>query len=94
MALKVLNISQLPKALADSHLKNRDKGVLSALSLSEFGKQVTIDYLVEHSDDGRTTVRSAISSLEKHGYLFRKRERNEAGIYESTNWIVDCSGSL
>lgn len=56
MALKVLNINQLPKALADSHLKNRDKGVLSALSLSEFGKQVTIDYLVEHSDDGRTTV--------------------------------------
>ncbi len=92
MTLKVLNAQQLPTALEDSRLKNRDKGVLSTLVLTAFGKKVTENYLIEHSNDGRTTVRSAISNLEKYGYLFRERERNETGTYESTNWIVDCSG--
>lgn len=33
MTLKVLNAQQLPTALEDSQLKNRDKGVLSTLVL-------------------------------------------------------------
>lgn len=94
MTLKVLNAQQLPTALEDSRLKNRDKGVLSTLVLTAFGKKVTENYLIEHSNDGRTTVRSAISNLEKYRYLFRERERNATGTYESTNWIVDCSGKV
>lgn len=94
MTLKVLNKECLPISLSDPKLKNRDKGVLSTLVLNDFGEKVTIDSLIKQSADGRTTIHSALESLEKFGYLHRERERNVNGIFGSTKWTVDCLGRL
>lgn len=94
MTLKVLNKENLPSSLEDSRLKNRDKGALSTLVLNNSGKEVTVDYLIKQSNDGRTTIQSALSRLEKLGYLHRERERTSNGVFGSSEWIVDCLGQL
>lgn len=94
MSLTVEHRENLSGALVNPKLSYRAKGILAFLTLLGDSDDISIDFLLTNSSEGRTAVRSALSTLEKNGFLRVTRNRDERGAYGSANWLVDCSGEL
>lgn len=79
--------------LRDTRLTLKAKGIMTTLLSLPDDWVFTEPWLVSQSNDGITSVRSALSELESFGYLVRTRERDENGrmgdsiydIYEDPN---------
>lgn len=79
--------------MSNHHLRNRNlslkaKGLLSLmLSLPE-DWDYTLAGLAHICKDGLSSIRAGISELESHGYLCRKRLRNEKGQLTDTEYTI------
>ncbi|MEV7815593.1 MULTISPECIES: helix-turn-helix domain-containing protein [Streptomyces] len=79
------------KAVRDTRLSRRARGLLVELLSHRDGYGVSIELLVKQGPEGRDAIRGALDELEKHGYLHRTRERDEKtgrlgnAVYEVTD---------
>lgn len=79
--------------MSNHHLRNRTlslkaKGLLSLmLSLPE-GWDYTLAGLAHICRDGLSSIRATIGELEEHGYLRRRRLRNEKGQLTDTEYTI------
>ncbi|MGX4631297.1 DnaD domain protein [Carnobacterium divergens] len=74
--------------LKDEKLSLKSKGLLAyMLSLPDdwvfYEKE-----LINHSTDGRDSVRKGLRELEEHGYLVRERARDDRGKLQGTDWLL------
>lgn len=74
--------------LKDEKLSLKSKGLLAyMLSLPDdwvfYEKE-----LINHSTDGRDSIRKGLKELEEHGYLVRERARDDRGKLQGTDWLL------
>lgn len=78
--------TMVPNAwLRDDQLSWSARGIAAFLCSHDPGFQLSIDYLVRHSSQGREAVTSALAELERVGYLKRYRGR-EKGRFGRIKW--------
>jgi hypothetical protein len=74
--------------IRDSRLSWKSKGVMSyLLSLPEDWK-IYISELKSHSSDGETSLRSALTELEKYGYLRRVQLKEDDGKFSGSKYEI------
>ena len=79
------NTTRIPIGVAqDVQLSYRAIGVLAAILA---GAKISAESLSGESTEGRDAVRSALTELEKAGYLVRERIRNERSELENRSYI-------
>lgn len=74
--------------LRDARLSRRARGLLAELMSHRIGWEVTLDSLVASGPEGRDALRSAIDELVTCGYLQVRRERDELGRVQGTNYTI------
>ena len=72
----------------DKRLSWKAKGLLSTMLSLPDNWNYTIEGLATLSDDGIKATNSGLNELEKCGYLIRRQQRNEAGHYGVTEYII------
>lgn len=75
-------------ALRDRRLSRRARGLLAELLSHCDGFGISIQSLVAAGPEGRDAIRAALTELEEHGYLVRKRERREDGTLGGTQYYI------
>ncbi|MER6030668.1 hypothetical protein [Streptomyces sp. NPDC001851] len=63
----------------DTRLSYRAKGIFGYVSTHRDGWQVTVAELVRRGREGIDAVTTGLKQLERHGFLYRTRERNPNG---------------
>jgi len=79
--------------MSNHHLKNRNlslkaKGMLSQILSFPDNWEFSLRGLATLSTDGLESTRSAISELEKAGYIIRKQNRRENGSFASIEYTI------
>ena len=79
--------------MSNHHLKNRNlslkaKGMLSQILSFPDNWEFSLRGLATLSTDGLESTRSAISELEKAGYIIRKQSRRENGSFASIEYTI------
>lgn len=74
----------LDALLQDPKISWKAKGIAAYILSCGDRTRINQDELVRKARNGRESVRSALTELEKHGYIERKRER-ESGRYVGVN---------
>ena len=72
----------------DKRLSWKAKGLLSTMLSLPDDWNYTIEGLATLSDDGIKATNTGLNELEKCGYLIRRQQRNEAGHYGVTEYII------
>lgn len=81
------HFTTIPNAwIRDPRLSLKAKGLLAQLMSHSPGWSVTIRSLAEANGCGKDLVASAISELERFGYLSRRQERSDNGQFSETVW--------
>jgi len=81
------HFTTIPNAwIRDPRLSLKAKGLLAQLMSHSPGWSVTIRSLAEANGCGKDLVASAISELERFGYLTRRQERSDDGRFSETVW--------
>lgn len=84
----------IPNAwVRDPRITLKAKGLLVQLMSHSPGWAVTIRSLADANGCGRDLITSAISELEKCGYLIRRQERTENGQFGETVWQTSEPGT-
>lgn len=77
------------RILCDADLTLKAKGLFAYMWSQRDDWDFYVTELVKHSKAGRDQVMSALDELEKHGYLFRSRNRNELGqLTNKSTWLL------
>lgn len=72
----------------DKRLSWKAKGLLSTMLSLPDDWNYTIEGLAKLSDDGIKATNTGLNELEKYGYLIRRQQRNEAGHFGVTEYII------
>jgi hypothetical protein len=77
-------------AIRDKRLSRKARGLLVEILSHRDGWGISMASLVAAGPEGKDAIRTALVELEKHGYLNRRRERDELGrlgdpVYEVTD---------
>lgn len=87
--LKTNNFTVLSNSLIrDATLSWKARGLFVYLFSQPEDWQFFETELVNHSIDGRSSMRAGIAELENKGYLRRKRTRDEKGRMKTSEWII------
>ncbi|MEV5010053.1 hypothetical protein [Streptomyces sp. NPDC055692] len=77
----------------DSKLSFKAKGIFGYVSTHRDGWQVTVAELVRRGREGVDAVATGLHQLERHGFLYRTRERNPDGtLGQALYFITDLPG--
>ncbi|MFF1626490.1 hypothetical protein [Streptomyces sp. NPDC058272] len=77
----------------DSRLPFKAKGIFGYVSTHRDGWQVTLAELVRRGREGVDAVTTGLHQLERHGFLYRTRERNPDGtLGQALYFITDLPG--
>lgn len=74
--------------LQDESLSWKARGVFAYLYAQHNDWEFYETEVMKHATDGRDSLRSALKELTKHGYLIRKRNRDEQGRVRSSDWLI------
>ncbi len=69
-------------------LSNKARGLLCTMLSLPPKWDFTVEGLSHICKDGQAGIRTQLDELEKHGYLVRKRVRNELGQLKDTDYII------
>lgn len=72
----------------DSRLSFKAKGLFGYVSTHRDGWQVTVAELVRRGREGIDAVTTGLKQLERHGFLYRTRERNPNGTLGQTLYFI------
>ncbi|MFH9967678.1 hypothetical protein ACH4PR_41005 [Streptomyces mirabilis] len=72
----------------DSRLPFKAKGIFGYVSTHRDGWQVTVAELVRRGREGVDAVTTGLKQLERHGFLYRTRERNADGTLGQTLYVI------
>jgi hypothetical protein len=79
--------TQIPNAwLRDERLSLKAKGLLAQLLSHSIGWSVTTRSLAISNGCGRDAITTAVKELEDAGYLTRRQERTENGVFSEAVW--------
>lgn len=79
----------------DPRISFKAKGIFGLISTHKDGFGLSLESIAASSTDGISAVRTGLQELERHRYLVRERERNEAGQLKQTRyWITDMPDGL
>lgn len=67
----------------------RAKGIALVLLSKPDNWNIKISYLMNLSGEGEKTIRTALQELAAHGFMMRKRERNDKGHLRTVTLIAD-----
>ncbi|MFD5074526.1 hypothetical protein [Streptomyces sp. NPDC058371] len=74
----------------DARLSFKAKGIFGYVSTHRDGWQVTVAELVRRGREGVDAITTGLHQLERHGFLYRTRERNPDGtLRQSLYFITD-----
>ncbi|MEU8623195.1 hypothetical protein [Streptomyces sp. NPDC048623] len=83
------------RALRDRRLSRRAKGLLAEILTHRDGFGVSEASLVAAGPEGRDAIRTALTELERYGYLHRYQERDELGrLGEAVFEVTDMPEGL
>ncbi|MGW2492365.1 hypothetical protein ACWCV9_34875 [Streptomyces sp. NPDC001606] len=72
----------------DSRLSYKAKGIFGYVSTHRDGWQVTVAELVRRGREGVDAVTTGLKQLERHGFLYRTRERNTDGTLGQALYFI------
>ncbi|MGI5144198.1 hypothetical protein [Streptomyces sp. CA-106110] len=72
----------------DSRLSFKAKGIFGYVSTHRDGWQVTVAELVRRGREGVDAVTTGLRHLERHGFLYRTRERNPDGTLGQALYVI------
>ncbi|WP_443074628.1 hypothetical protein [Streptomyces sp. NBC_01455] len=72
----------------DSRLSFKAKGIFGYVSTHRDGWQVTVAELVRRGREGVDAVTTGLHQLERHGFLYRTRERNPDGTLGQALYVI------
>ncbi|MGW2938151.1 hypothetical protein ACWDA7_41590 [Streptomyces sp. NPDC001156] len=72
----------------DSRLSYKAKGIFGYVSTHRDGWQVTVAELVRRGREGVDAVTTGLKQLERHGFLYRTRERNPDGTLGQALYVI------
>ncbi|WP_438306598.1 hypothetical protein ACSHXN_44005 (plasmid) [Streptomyces sp. HUAS TT11] len=72
----------------DSRLSFKAKGIFGYVSTHRDGWQVTVAELVRRGTEGVDAVTTGLKQLERHGFLYRTRERNPDGTLGQALYFI------
>ncbi|MGW2103722.1 hypothetical protein ACWCPX_39870 [Streptomyces olivaceoviridis] len=72
----------------DSRLSFKAKGIFGYVSTHRDGWQVTVAELVRRGREGVDAVTTGLKQLERHGFLYRTRERNPGGTLGQALYFI------
>ncbi|MGW9026897.1 hypothetical protein ACWGQ5_22490 [Streptomyces sp. NPDC055722] len=72
----------------DSRLSFKAKGIFGYVSTHRDGWQVTVAELVRRGREGVDAVTTGLKHLERHGFLYRTRERNPDGTLGQALYVI------
>ncbi|MFF9244577.1 hypothetical protein ACF1AY_35710 [Streptomyces sp. NPDC014776] len=72
----------------DSRLSFKAKGIFGYVSTHRDGWQVTVAELVRRGREGVDAVTTGLKQLERHGFLYRTRERNADGTLGQALYFI------
>ena len=72
----------------DGRLSFRAKGIFGYVSTHRGGWQVTVAELVRRGRGGVDAITSGLGQLERHGFLYRTRERNPDGTLGQARYVI------
>ncbi|MFB7475580.1 hypothetical protein [Kitasatospora sp. NPDC056184] len=79
----------------DPRISFKAKGIFGLISTHKDGFGLSLESIAAASTDGVSAVRTGLQELERHRYLVRARERNEAGHLKQTRyWITDMPDGI
>ena len=76
------------RLVRDSSLSWKARGIFMYLWSQSDNWEFNEIEVERHATDGRDSLRSGLKELEKHGYLERKRARNEKGQVKNYVWTL------
>ena len=87
------HFTQIPNAwLRDERLSFKARGLISLVMSHSRGWSLSINALAEQNQEGKDAIRSAITELEKYGYLTRT-QLNEGGRFGESVWTTHDPGT-
>lgn len=72
----------------DGRLSFKSKGIFGYVSTHRDGWQVTVAELVRRGREGVDAVTTGLHQLERHGFLYRTRERNPDGTLGQALYVI------
>lgn len=75
--------------LQDESLSFRARGVLASILSRPPGWRTNSEMLAQQGKEGRDAIRTALTELERAGYLRRTKERNADGTFASVSEVSD-----
>ncbi|MFD9463140.1 hypothetical protein [Streptomyces sp. NPDC060027] len=72
----------------DRRLSFKARGLFGLISTHRDGWRMSVADLARCSRDGQAAVKSGLKELEKHGFLFRERERNPDGTLGAAAYVI------
>jgi hypothetical protein len=82
------HFTQIPNEwLRDTRLSFKARGLLALVMSHISGWSLSIASLADHNQEGRDAIRTAISELEKYGYLTRSQV-NQDGKFGEAIWVT------
>jgi hypothetical protein len=76
--------------LQDESLSFRARGVLASILSRPPGWRTNSEMLAQQGREGRDAIRTALTELERAGYLRRTKERNADGTFASVSEVSDA----
>jgi len=82
------HFTQIPNEwLRDTRLSFKARGLLALVMSHTSGWSLSIASLADHNQEGRDAIRTAISELQKYGYLTRSQV-NQDGKFGEAIWVT------
>lgn len=76
----------LNSSIRDARLSFKARGLLAFMIGQPHNWQTRVGWIEEQTTEGREAIRSAITELEKFGYLTREKRRAEKGLHDGYIW--------
>jgi len=84
--------AQVHQNLLFSKISFKAKGIGSLLEFYSDGWELSLDFLIQKSKEGREAVRAGIKELEEAGFLHRHQEKDPKNGQFVTIWEFDSEG--
>lgn len=76
--------------IRDRRLSWRARGILVYLLSMPDNWKTTSSHLVSVGQEGRDSIRGALSELEEIGYLVRQKHQDDRGRWSTATYVYDC----